>query len=92
MAKKQKRLTKRERKEQFGKGPSGSPKAHIHCIACGRHIDPPELSRNPPTATYLTCQHGSRFPSCVRCTAEARARLDEHDRTGQKPRIASAWH
>jgi hypothetical protein len=95
MPKKTKRLTKRERQEQFGKGPSGKPNnesTHIHCVACGRHIDPTEFTSRPATATRLTCQHGSRFASCAGCVLESQARLDEHDRTGQPPRIAQAWH
>lgn len=95
MAKTPKRLTKRQRQELLGKGPSGTAKAdnqHIHCIACGRHINPSELTSRPATATRLTCQHGSRFASCVACVPEAQSRLDEHDRTGQPPRIANAWH
>ncbi len=95
MPKKPKRLTKRERQGLFGKGPSGTPKTesqHIHCIACGRHIDPTELTARPASATRLTCQHGSRFAACISCVPEAQARLDEHDRTGTPPRIAQAWH
>ena len=95
MAKKTKRLTKRERKDQFGKGPSGTQNkesTHIHCIACGRHLDPTEFTARPATATRLTCQHGSRFAACAGCVPEAQARLDEHDRTGQPPRIANVWH
>ena len=95
MPKTPKRLTKRERKEQFGKGPSGTPNTeatHIHCIACGRHIDPTELTARPATATRLTCKHGSRFAACTSCVSEAQSRLDEHDRTGQPPRVTQAWH
>ena len=95
MHKSPKRLTKRQRQELVGKGPSGTPKGesqHIHCIACGRHIDPTELASRPATATRLTCQHGSRFAACVGCVVEAQSRLDEHDRTGQPPRIADFWH
>jgi hypothetical protein len=98
MAKTQARLTKRERKEKFGKGPSGTPSntnaggSHIHCISCGRHIDPPEFERALPSATWLTCEHGSRFAACTKCEDDARARLEEHDRTGQPPRIAAVWH
>lgn len=95
MPKTPKRLTKRERKALFGKGPSGTPKAesaHIHCIACGRHLDPSDFTSNPPTATQLTCAHGSRFPACSGCVPEAQRRIDEHDATGQPPRVAHAWH
>lgn len=95
MPKTQKRLTKRERKEKFGKGPSGTPNAdstHIHCIACGRHLDPTELTSRPATAARLTCKHGSRFAACTSCIPEAQRRLDEHDSSGLPPRIAQAWH
>jgi hypothetical protein len=95
MPKTPKRLTKRQRQELVGKGPSGVSAAeskHIHCIACGRHINPTELTRRPATATRVTCKHGSRFAACLGCVAEAQTRLAEHDRTGQPPRIATAWH
>jgi hypothetical protein len=98
MPKKKKRLTKRERKALFGKGPSGSNPnqdghaQHIHCIACGRHVDPGELSATPPTATVLTCEHGSQFASCTGCVDESQRRIDEHDRTGKPPQVAQAWH
>jgi hypothetical protein len=95
MPKTEKRLTKRERKEKFGKGPSGSPNAentHIHCIACGRHIDPTEFTTRPSTAARLTCKHGSRFAACTTCIPEAQRRLDEHDSSGLPPRIEQAWH
>ncbi len=93
MPKREKRLTKREKKEKFGKGPSGASQAkHIHCIACGRHIDPEEFGAASPTATIISCQHGSQFPSCSGCVTEAEARLLEHDRTGEPPKIAAAWH
>jgi hypothetical protein len=91
MVQRQKRLTKREKK-------ATSPDAHhhderhIHCLACGRHLDPEEFTGSPPSAVYLACQHGSRFASCKACEVETRARLAEHDRTGQPPRVAGAWH
>jgi len=95
MPKSAKRLTKRQRQELLGKGPSGIPSSeskHIHCVACGRHIDPTELSARPASATRLTCKHGSRFAACLGCVPEAQRRLDEHDSSGQPPRIATAWH
>jgi hypothetical protein len=95
MAKTPKRLTKRQRQELVGKGPSGAPKGdsqHIHCIACGRHLDPTEFTARPASASRLTCKHGSRFAACTGCVAEAQFRLDEHDRSGQPPRIANVWH
>jgi hypothetical protein len=96
MPKTPKRLTRRERQEKFGKGPSGSTKPteseHIHCIACGRHIEPGEFGMMPAKANWLTCEHGSRFAACALCVPEAQARLAEHDRTGQPPRVAAVWH
>ena len=94
MPKTPKRLTRRQRQELVGKGPTGTPvpNQHIHCIACGRHIDPTEFTLRPASATRLTCQHGSRFAACIACIPEAQSRLDEHDRSGQPPRIAEAWH
>ena len=86
-----KRLTKRERKE-LSPGPSGQPQAHIHCIACGRHLDPEEFSADPPTAKQLICEHQSRFPACVDCDLLARTLIAEHDRTGKPVAQAAAWH
>ena len=88
--KRQKRLTKRERKaDQAG---SAHDHQHIHCIACGRHIDGGEFSASPPTAKILACQHGSKFPACAACVTPAKRLLDEHDRSGQPVKSASAWH
>jgi hypothetical protein len=98
MPKREKRLTRRERQEAFGKGPTGAPSGghqhsqHIHCISCGRHLDEDEFDAKPVTAVWLTCAHGSTFASCLACTADAKLRIDEHDRTGQAPKVASAWH
>ena len=97
MAKKKKRLTKREKKELTGgpRGPNPAPTpqgAHLHCIACGRHINSGELQGALATATILTCQHGGRFPSCTKCTAQSQALIDEHDRTNTEVRAAAAWH
>ncbi|HEX3775889.1 MAG TPA: hypothetical protein VHV51_15560 [Polyangiaceae bacterium] len=85
-----KRLTKRERKDQ-SPGTVHQP-AHIHCIACGRHLDADEFSASPPTAKYLICEHQSRFPACVDCEVVARSLLAEHDRTGRPIQQAQAWH
>jgi hypothetical protein len=91
--KREKQLTKRERKAAKGIGPSGQPKeaAHIHCVACGRHIDPSEFNA-PTTAARVACQHRSQFPSCVACLERTRTLLAEHDRTGQPVKTAAAWH
>jgi hypothetical protein len=84
---------KRERKATAPPRPGGraAEPQHIHCIACGRHINPEEF-RAGGTAKILTCQHGSTFPACVECEAQATAKLAEHDRTGQPVKTASAWH
>lgn len=92
--KRQKRATKRERKAQdptHRAGPNVKAQ-HIHCIACGRHLDPDEFTSTPATATVVTCDHGSQFASCVSCMADAQARIDAHERSGQPVQVASAWH
>jgi len=89
-------LTKRERKAAAG-GPRPNPPAqqhnhgHIHCIACGKHLEESDFEA-PATATIITCQHGSNFPSCVKCMAQSQALVDEHDRTNQPVKTAGAWH
>jgi len=89
--KREKRLTKRERKALAPQQPATQHQhQHIHCIACGRHIEPSEFQS--AEAVMLRCQHGSTFPSCSECTAQSKALLAEHDRTGQAVRSASAWH
>ena len=92
------RLTKREKKAHTGAGPARSAAGghthdhgHIHCVACGRHLDEEEFEDNG-SATVLTCQHGSHFPSCTACTAKSQALLDEHDRTNRPVQVAAAWH
>lgn len=93
MVQRQKRLTKREKKATgSGEHDHHHEERHIHCISCGKHLDQEEFEGTPPTALYVACQHGSRFPSCKACEVETRARLAEHDRTGQPPRMAGAWH
>lgn len=95
--KREKRLTKRERKAADAQSNPGSGHTHdhdhqhIHCIACGRHIDPNEFE-TPATATIVTCEHGSNFPSCVGCVTPSKALLAEHDRTGKPVKTAGAWH
>lgn len=89
------KLTKKERKAQRGtarpEAPAGHA-SHIHCVACGRHIDEHELEGDAPTATIVTCQHGSHFASCSEHEAETRRRVEEHDRTNQPVRFAAAFH
>lgn len=102
--KREKRLTKRERKALAPPRPAPTPRAssagggggqeaqHIHCIACGRHLDPSQFDEAAPTATIVKCQHGSQFAACVACAARAQELLDEHDRTGQPVKAAQVWH
>ena len=87
-----KRLTKSERKALSPETARQHQAAHIHCIACGRHLDPQEFSAAPPTAKYLICDHQSRFPACVDCDVVARSLIAEHDRTGKPITQAAAWH
>ncbi len=91
--KREKTLTKRERKALTGSGPAGKTREpqHIHCVACGRHLDPAEFNE-PSTATRVTCEHKSQFASCNGCVAKTRELLAEHDRTGQPVKTANAWH
>ena len=86
-----KRLTKRERKD-LTPGASAQHAAHIHCIACGRHLDADEFVSTPPSAKYLICDHQSRFPACTACDLVARSLIAEHDRTGKPIAQAQAWH
>jgi hypothetical protein len=90
------KLTKRERKAAApprAASPVGTrhEDQHIHCIACGRHLDEGEFEP-PATATVITCDHGSNFPACVKCMPKALALVKEHDRTNQPVRVAAARH
>jgi methionyl-tRNA synthetase len=91
--KRQKTLTKRERKAITGTRPSGTPREaqHIHCVACGRHIDAAEFNQ-PASATRVLCEHKSQFASCLGCVSKTKELLAEHDRTGQPVKTAAAWH
>lgn len=91
--KREKQLTKRERKALAPPRPGakGTESQHIHCIACGRHIDRQEF-QPAGTAKLVRCQHGSTFASCVECEERTIALLAEHDRTGQPVKTAGAWH
>lgn len=95
-------LTKREKKTlEPPRAPRARPIAaaaddhshqHLHCVACGRHVDPSELEGDEPKATILACQHGSQFISCVGCVEGSQSLLDEHDRLNEPVKAASAWH
>jgi hypothetical protein len=91
--KREKKLTKRERKALKGPRPQAAhDHEHIHCVACGRHLDPQEFEPAVNTATILRCRHGSQFPSCTACVPRSQELLDTHDRTGQPVQQAAAWH
>lgn len=90
--KREKRLTKREKKAAGGGGEHTHEHQHIHCIACGRHLDGDEFSNSPPTAKIIACEHGSKFPVCSACVGQGQKLLDEHDRTGQPVKTVGAWH
>ena len=86
-------LTRRERKAQARARAAtpGHDHKHIHCIACGKHLD--EADFEPPaTATIITCDHGSNFPSCVKCMPQSMELVKEHDRTNQPVKVKAAWH
>lgn len=105
--KREKRITKRERKAAEGPRPAPVPSAnkakaaaaggqghqhqHIHCIACGKHLDPQTFGE-PNGAEFLRCEHGSDFPHCVGCADKARELVAEHDRTNKPVRKVAAWH
>ena len=92
MVQRQKRLTKKEKKATQGGGGHQHEHRHIHCIACGRHLDPSGFQTSPPQSLYITCDHGSSFPTCAGCEVEARHRVREHDRTGKPVQSTPAWH
>ncbi len=88
------KLTKREKKALAPARPAQQQQhnhGHIHCIACGKHLEESDFEP-PATATIITCQHGSNFPSCVKCMPQAQALVAEHDRTNQPVKTAGAWH
>ncbi|WP_433930105.1 hypothetical protein AB3662_39915 [Sorangium cellulosum] len=89
--KREKRLTKRERKALAPARPAAPQQhKHIHCVACGKHLDDIEFTQG--TATWLQCLHRSRFASCTVCADVSKRLLAEHDRTGQPVQSAQAWH
>jgi hypothetical protein len=92
--KREKRLTKREQKALKAPKPGAAQQQgeHIHCIACGRHLDAAEFDGPKATARRLRCQHGSVFPSCVACEDSSRSLLAAHDRTNRPVAQAAAWH
>jgi hypothetical protein len=95
--KREKRLTKREKKA-IAPRPQGMATGghdhhhHIHCTACGKHLDLEMFESTPPEAAWLRCDHGSEFASCVEHTEKTREMLAEHDRTGKPVAHVEAWH
>lgn len=97
--KREKRLTKKERKATSPQAIAAASAAqhqhphersHIHCIACGKHLDPDAFG--PGGADFYRCQHGGDFPHCAECGEKARELVDEHDRTGKPVKSAAIWH
>ncbi len=90
--KRAKTLTKKERKALNPARPATAQNQarHIHCIACGRHLDPAEF--NTGDAKMLRCLHGSTFPSCTEHESRSTELIATHDRTGQAVQTAAAWH
>lgn len=98
--KREKRVTKKERKaldRAAGNVPAraasaqGHDHTHIHCVACGKHLDPGSFGEAGGPEFYR-CQHGSDFAHCAEHASQAKALVDEHDRTGKPVQQAAAWH
>ncbi len=96
--KREKKLTKREQKALKAAQNPGAHQhqhadQHIHCVACGRHIDASEFTGAPDAlATQVRCAHGSVWNACAGCVGQAREILAVHDRTGRPVQQAQAWH
>lgn len=97
--KREKRLTKKERKAQGpaqvqpggAAGQGHQHHGHIHCIACGKHLEP-ESFGEPGGSEFIRCEHGSDFPSCLSCHDKSQALIVEHDKTNKPVKKAAAWH
>ena len=99
--KREKRSTKKERKAAQGgvvksaRAPAGGggqhEHRHIHCIACGKHLEPTSFGE-PGGPEFYRCQHGSDFAHCAEHAAQAKQLVDEHDRTGKPVQTTAAWH
>lgn len=88
--KRTKRLTKKDRKALLDKALPSADAPHIHCVACGRHINADEFINS--RANWLRCAHGTKYASCSPCVAEAMRRLSEHDVSGDAVQVAQVWH
>lgn len=98
--KREKRLTKKERKATQGSVSVARPQAsaqhqhehaHIHCIACGKHLEASDFGE-PGGPAFYRCQHGGDFPHCAACADKAKELVDEHDRSGKPVQKAALWH
>ncbi|WP_437711843.1 hypothetical protein WMF45_41495 [Sorangium sp. So ce448] len=90
--KREKRLTKRERKALApARTAQHHEQKHIHCVACGKHLDPEEFLPQG-SAIWIQCLHKSGFATCIQCVEISKRLLAEHDRTGQPVQSAQAWH
>lgn len=101
--KREKRTTKKERKALSGGPQSGGLRranaaarpghdhTHIHCVACGVHLEP-ALFGEPGGPSFYRCQHGGDFAHCAGCAEKAKQLVDEHDRTGKPVQKAALWH
>lgn len=82
-----------------GPAPQGNPGDHLHCVACGKHLDTLGEARARAAANDLSklwatlqCEHGSTFYACIACIPKAKEILAEHDRNNSNVRAAPAWH
>ena len=96
--KREKTLTKKERKALNAvsnprpvAGRQPHEHGHIHCVACGKHLEPDAFGE-PGGPAFYRCQHGSDFAHCAEHETQARALVDEHDRTGKPVQQVAAWH
>ncbi len=87
--KREKKLTKKERKAQSGVV-APAQKQHIHCVACGRHINAPDFAQG--AANWVRCAHGTKYAACNRCVPRAMQLLRDHDQTGKPVQVAAVWH
>lgn len=89
--KREKRLTKRERKALVAQPTAAAVHSHhTHCVACGRHIEQHEFSSGD--ALVIACKHGTKYTCCVECRPRSVELLADHDRSGQAVRQAAVWH
>jgi hypothetical protein len=95
MNRRERRLAQRGKGSMANRGAAPSQRRtepqHIHCVACGRHLDP-SFFESPTTATFVRCAHGSTFASCNECVPKTQALLAEHDQSGQPVKAAAVWH